>query len=316
MNMPEKFSKCFEQPMDNKCARFFILAVAGILGVVLFKFCGEWLLCLFGVTGRARDYLVLPMLSFFVFVALWFFRTHDTRQRIEQANQQMQQEKFNKGMDNLVSDNPLRVDIGVALLLEASDVMSAFDKEIRIAFIKRLKELPEKLDGRRVMEMRANRLSYAQYIIQWLINHPRADGAPFDLRGMDCRYQEFTSRRFSGSTNQKLEISKILSRSPDKFDGSILNPGITFEEANCENVSFKGVSLGGFDFTNAINVDITGGYVGNFNPCGLGKDKVLSKGPTGEILKNPNWTEPGSSSTRSVMVRQRKKTYPPDYVMG
>lgn len=308
MSISNAFSVSFNWLLNRPWKRFVILMVAGALGWSLFKCCGEWILCFLGATGRVRDYLELVMSPIFVFLALWLFRTYDTRQQIQQTN-------FAKGLDNLVSDDPLKVDIGVILLLEVSKATPAFDKEIRLAFIKRLKELPEKLDGRSVMEMRANRLSYAQYIIQWLIDHPKVGGTPLDLRGMDCRYQEFTSTRFSGGANKKLEISKIFTFSPNGIDDSILNPGITFEEADCENVSFKGVNLGGFDFTNAINVDITGGLIEHFQPRGLGKGEPLSDdlfSPTGEIIKNPDWPEPGFLTHEIVKVRQDNKTYPPD----
>lgn len=299
----------FDWLISKKLMRFGILIFAGGAGWWLFTCHEDWILCLLGIdkTDRARDYLVLPMMSIFVVFALWVFRTYDTRQEIQQTN-------FTKGLDNLVSDNPLQVDIGVILLLEVSRATPAFDKEIRLAFIKRLKELPGDLGGRSVMEMRANRLSYAQYIIQWLIDHPKVGGAPLDIRGMDCRYQEFTSSRFSGGANKKLEISKIFSFSPSNIDDSILNPGITFEEANCENVSFKGVSLGGFDFTNAINVDITGGYIEHFHPRGLDGDQISPEDlapQTGEVVNNPNWAEPAVLTDKCVQVRQENNMYIP-----
>jgi len=350
MTISNESSKSCDCSLSNKWMRVFWLGLAGLTGFALFKYAGDMILDILGIASvdtvesdtakvsavksdgnaniypaNTRGYLVLPILSFFVFIALWFFRTYDTRQQIEQTNrqlrqaslqatQQLQQANFAKGLDNLVSDDPLKVDIGVILLLEVSKVTTTFDKEIRLAFIKRLKELPGNLDGRSVMEMRANRLSYAQYIIQWLIDHPKVGGASLDLRGMDCRYQEFTSRRFSGGANKKLEISKIFTFSPSAIDDSILNPGITFEDANCENVSFKGVSLGGFDFTNAINVDITGGFIEHFPPRGLGggdlSDDLFS--PTDEIIKNPDWPEPGFLTHEVVKVRQDNTTYPPN----
>ena len=188
-------SNSFDFSLGNKWMRVFWLIVAGFAGMVLFKCWGEPILDFLdiaktdmaktddnasGYPANARGYFVLPILSIVVFFALWVFRTYDTRQQIEQANRQLkqasqqanrqlQQANFAKGLDNLVSDDPLQVDIGVILLLEVSKATSAFDKEIRLAFIKRLKELPGNLEGRTVMEMRANRLSYAQYIIQWLI---------------------------------------------------------------------------------------------------------------------------------------------------
>lgn len=313
------------QPMSKKGIRLGILMLAGGAGVWLLKCGGEPLLNFLGIAEvditksgvakpndnasiyptNARGYLVLPMLSFFVFIALWFFRTYDTRQQIQQAN-------FVKGLENLVSDNPLQIDIGVILLLEVSKATSVFDKEIRLAFIKRLKELPGDLNGRKVMDMRTKRLSYAQYIIQWLINNPKS-GDPLDLSGMDCRYQEFTSRGDSGRTNKKLEIAKILTSQSGKSDDVNSVPGVTFEEAFCENISFKGVNVSKYNFTNAEKFDIRGAYINPFIVLGLDLNKVSRKhlDQTGAIGENPDWPNPESLPDKCIRIWQKCKTNSP-----
>jgi len=321
MAISNALSRVFNSSLNKPWKRFVILVAAGGAGLALFECFGVQILNYLDVTkvdavkvnaakggdsagaypANTRNYLVLPILSIFVFLVLWIFRTYDTRQQIQQAN-------FVKGLENLVSGDPLQVDVGVILLLEVSKATPAFDKEIRIAFIKRLKELPENLSKRKIIEMRSNRLSYAQYIIQWLIEHPKAGGDPYDLKGMDCRYQEFTSKRFSGGANRKLEIAKILNRSSDKSDDNLLVPGVTFEEADCENIRFKRVNLGNYNFTNAVNVDITGGHIKQLLPRGLNGCQISQielEVETGEVLKNPDWPKPKPLANKCIQVRQK-----------
>lgn len=329
-------SKSFDFSLGNKWMRVFWLAMAGIAGFALFKCLGEPILNLLdiakvgdgkgGYPANARGYLVLPILSLFVVFALWVFRTYDARQQIEQTNRQLQQAgrqakrqlqqaNFAKGLDNLVGDDPLQVDIGVILLLEVSKETSDFDKEIRLAFIKRLKELPGKLGKIKPWEMCDNKLSYAQYIMQWLIDHPKEDDVPLKLMGMDCRYQEFTSKRLLGNPNKKLELVEILSKSLIDADEKHPISGVSFADADCENISFRGVNVSGCDFTNAVNVDITGGYIGDWLPHGLDRNQISSgdlNPQTGEVLKNPDWAKPTVWSDEHIRVRQEKKQYTPE----
>lgn len=321
MNTPSKLSKFCHWLLSNKWMRVFWLGVAGLAGLVLFKCAGDPILDYLDIAkvsdskssypANARGYLVLPILSLFVIFALWVFRTYDARQQIEQtnrqlkqasqqANRQLQQANFAKGLDNLVSNNPLQVDVGVILLLEASKATPAFDKEIRLAFIKRLKEPVKKYEEMKFQEGVSNRFSYAQYIIQWLIDHPKVSGKKPDLIGMNCEYQEFTSDKSHGGTNTKLEMVKIL---PETSGGPPKAPNISsgtnpphlpayyFLKADCQNISFKKVDLSGFDFRGAKNVNMVGGYIVNRSRPPLGvisttlSEYIDSK--TGEVIENP-----------------------------
>jgi len=314
MSTSSKFSKYIHWLLSSKWMRVLWLGLAGFAGVMLLKLCGREMLDFLdiakidatktdggasGYPASVRGYLVLPILSIFVVFALWVFRTYDTRQQIEQANRQLQQSNFAKGLDNLVSDDPLKVDVGVILLLEVSRATPAFDKEIRLAFIKRLKEPTTKFEETKFKERVSNRLSYAQYIIQWLISHPKDGGKKPDLIGMNCEHQEFTTDQIHGGTNTKLEVAKIL---PESAGGSpkasIFSPECNppppayhFMWADCENISFKNVDLSDFDFRGAKNVNMVGGYIVNLSRAPLG---VVSTAlfeyidhETGEVIKNP-----------------------------
>lgn len=259
--------------------------------------------------ANARSYLVLPILSLFVFLALWFFRTHDTRQRIEQTNRQLQQTgqqakrqlqqaNFAKGLDNLVSDNPLQVDVGVILLLEVSKATPAFDKEIRLAFIKRLKDAPPKIEEIEKQAKIVNRLSYAQYILRWLIDHPKENDRSINLDGMDCRCQEFTSVQISGDESVKLKMSEILPKvsnaliqAPDtSSDGGVRLPVYRFQRTNCENISFENIDLGNFNFSGA-KVNMVGGYINIHRPPFGVDTETLQEcidPKTGKVIGNPH----------------------------
>lgn len=321
MNTSSKLSKFPHWLLSNKWMRVFWLSLAGLAGLALFKCAGGPILDYLDIAkvgdgkssypANARGYLVLPILSLFVIFALWVFRTYDTRQQIEQtnrqlqqanqqANRQLQQANFAKGLDNLVSNNPLQVDVGVILLLEVSRETSVFDKEIRLAFIKRLKEMPKEFEGQKVEEGLSGRLSYAQYIIQWLIDNPKISGKKPDFRGMNCAYHEFTSDRFSGGTNPELEMVKILPevsgeapRAPHISSGgnSIPPPVFDFRWADCKNINFKNIDLCAFDFRGAKRVNMVDGYMMNRSRYPRGIDtKTLSEYieyETGKVIENP-----------------------------
>ncbi len=315
MGVLNKYHEKFSQPISKIWVRFTLLAFAGFVGWFLLKFYDDEIICFFGIPYGAKNYFALPILSFWILVALWLFRTYDTRQQIHQSN-------FVKGLENLVSNDPLRIDIGVILLLEVSKATPAFDKEIRLAFIKRLKELPKNLVGRKVIEIRDHKLSYAQYILQWLIEHQHENDKPLDLKGMDCRYQEFTVNRYTGKTNNKLKLSKILpaiSRKPNWKDDlsnldRVINPVITFTEANCENIDFNGVDLDAYNFSSATNVDMVGGYINIKLPRGMHEHQVSEcvNQKTGQVVKNPVLNIPKPLTKEEVHAYEERKIYAPE----
>jgi len=292
------------QPISKKGIRLGILVLAGCAGMALSKYWSEPILDFLDIAktdmaktddnassypANVRGYFALPILSFFVFIALWFFRTYDTRQKIQQTN-------FTEGLGNLVSDNPLQVDIGVFLLLEVSKATSAFDKEIRLAFIKRLKMSPKEFKEQEFQDGLSNRLSYAQYILPWLINNPK-ESSDLKLNGINCEYQEFTANRYSSDA---LEMVKLLPKTnggppkkPDTSSGDspVHLPIHDFRWADCRNINFKNVNLCAFDFRGAKNVDMRGGYIMDRSRPPLGVDhRTLSEyieHETGKVTKNP-----------------------------
>ncbi len=184
-------------------------------------------------------------LSLFVLLALWYFRTRDTLRRIAGADAQIQQSNFTIGLTNLVAGKSINIEIGVAILLQVSDATDAFDKQIRIAFIRRLKDKPLTNDDVHIGSIRRKNhfLSYAQHMLKWLINYqiknPESDKP--DLRGMSCDYQEFTSADIGDFAFSKILPTDSEIHEYDRVGG--YKPPITFLSAtSVEKLDFENVS--------------------------------------------------------------------------
>ena len=167
---------------DKKLARFcflvFLAVVGLVLGVIVNRY-SECLDCLLGEKGAAN--LTTVMIGLPVFAALWWFRTRDVRQNIEQTN------LFN-GLQFLASDNPLKIDIGVHQLLRLSEAVPEYYPDIRIAFIRRLKISPKPEDE---ISMHDARLAYAQHIFKWLMKKEQ-NYDKSDYKNIDIFHQDFS----------------------------------------------------------------------------------------------------------------------------
>ena len=241
--------------LDIPLVRFALLFGATVLGLLTGKCVFLIITCMFDVIPEVQKYLKPICVSFPVFLALWWFRTRDSRQQIAASNAQIQQANFTSGMDKLVQNRPLQIDVGVMILLEVSKKTGAFDKEIRLAFIKRLKKLPimpakptdtkmpDGVGSARVALKSLNRLSYAQYILQWLIAKQDNYAKKPELSGMRCDYQEFK--------DAKLELVKIL---PTPEEAAFWGYWVSLVDADCTTLNFDGVAYEIFDDDDAENI--------------------------------------------------------------
>ncbi len=135
--------------IDNKFARFVLLIVAGVLGVVLGKSFDVKFFCDRGLHETVAEYLATAVVGILVFMLLWYFRTRDVRQQIEktqeqvdEAQRQICQNQFNDAIEHLTtSKNRLKEAVGVEALLKLSAVTSEFNTLIMIAFENKIKEL-------------------------------------------------------------------------------------------------------------------------------------------------------------------------------
>ena len=202
--------------VENKKCRFLVLFLAVAIGVVINFFISDCFVeGLF--KGISPEYVRGIITSILVITLLWVFRTYDTRQQILQS-------KFFGGLENLTDKDPLKIEIGVFQLCNLSKSDDQFDDDIRLAFIKRMKNCPlesseiERYENiidpsdRFHNEMRKDqpdewkpkpgiRLTYAQYILQWLIDHQKHG---LDLSGSDFSQQDFVI--------DNLPLGKIFTR--------------------------------------------------------------------------------------------------------
>ena len=245
--------------LDIPLVRFGLLFGAAVLGLLTGKCVFLIINCMFDVIPEVQKYLKPICVSFPIFLALWWFRTRDSRQQIAASNAQIQQANFTSGMDKLVQNRPLQIDVGVMILLEVSKKTDAFDKEIRLAFIKRLKEKPtmptqptdvEVPNEGKMAEFALQfpkRLSYAQHILRWLIAKQDNYAKKPDLSGMRCDYQEFKGA--------ELQLVKILP-TPKEAPGEMAFFGspVSLVGADCTSLNFDGVAFDIFDDDDTINM--------------------------------------------------------------
>ncbi len=148
-------------------------------------FASNWWFCWFPVGTHEALAHVVAATPFTVptFVALWWFRTYDSRQRLQRAN-------FEAGVAQIVSDTPISIEIGTQILIQVSKVTSAFDSEIALTFVKRLKRYPAETPKNKTLVNGGYRWGYAQHMLEWLIRQNKGR----DLNRLDLRHQEFTSK--------------------------------------------------------------------------------------------------------------------------
>ncbi len=223
-----------ESWIEKKKVRFAILFLLALFGLWAGPKISACLVKLFSLDSNLEKYLDIFTISVFVLTALWYFRTYDTRQQINQND------LFN-GLNSLASDNPVRVDIGVAILLEISKKVPSFNKTIKVAFVRRLKnpiKNPKIGDG--------SYLSYAQHILRWLINYKKKNkNINFNLDGMDLSHQEFSARNES----EKIIFEKL-------FDYDDLPITFSLYYADPHSIDFITLNIKGIDDSGEALSDI------------------------------------------------------------
>ena len=208
-----------ERRLDKKIWRVGVLAATAC---VAYFWIGEWgtgfLEGKFPVGDdhdKINEYLIKifapASYSAFVFLVLWWFRTIDARQAIYQTN-------LGTGLNMLASDTPIKIEMAVLMLWRVSESTTVFDKEISLAFIKRLKRSPHTSKKNLELLNDGYRWAYAQYILQWLKDR----GKGWDLRYLDLRGQEFTgdSAKITYADIEELHDShRYGNELPIKFGG-------------------------------------------------------------------------------------------------
>ena len=176
-----------------------LLVVAVAFGIFLAKCVSPWLLCFLGsgVHDAVKAAVGAATFTSPIFLTLWWFRTYDSRQQLQRAN-------FEAGVGLIASDTPIRIEIGTQILLEVSKVTSAFDIEIALTFVKRLKRYPAETAKNEGIVTGGYRWGYAQHMLKWLANDYERRNKKRDLENLNLRNQEFTN------TEAQITIFEVL----------------------------------------------------------------------------------------------------------
>lgn len=255
------------QKENNTLCRFGILFLLGLLGVfILYIFNNCFFVsCLIQEclkiekNSRLISSIQLLLLGLPIAIGLWVFRNRDKKEQIEQSYQQIEKsnkqiEKSNKqieqsiitinqnklfnALEDFTSDDILKIEIATQSLINLSKNFNIFDDEIKLAFIKRLKHLPESLNSKKI------KLTYAQYILNWLADYQEKNkDKKLDLIGCDFSYQQFSKK-----TN-----FDIFRNNLNKFYN------VNFYQSNLSNTNLKETILKivNFDEANLMNADLT-----------------------------------------------------------
>ena len=178
-----------------------------------------------------RKVLTPTAYSLMFFLALWWFRTYDSLQRDWRAN-------FEAGVNHVASDTPIRIEIGTAILINVSKRTSAYNREIAIAFTKRLKRSPADTDKNKDIVSNGYRWGYAQHMLKWLQNQNEKR----DLDFLDLRYQEFTSTiakitgyeimRMHSGDDLLLDLAYCNFANPEEFFGDATDAHADWENSD------------------------------------------------------------------------------------
>ena len=163
--------------------RVSILCLALVAGFFLAKYVSPWLLCFLGDEVHAAVNAAVATATFTspIFLALWWFRTYDSLRSEWRAN-------FETGVDHIANNTPTRVEVGAEKLNNVSKETSIYNREISIAFIRRLKQCPAGAEANPHLLYNSSGWGYAEQMLKWLKNQ----NAKFDLHYVDLRNQDFT----------------------------------------------------------------------------------------------------------------------------
>ena len=130
-----------------------------------------------------------------------------TDKRYKQGQENLKQNNYFKGLDNLTDKDSLKVEIGVEQLISLSKTNSKYNQGIKLAFIKRLKKPLER-------ENNTPHFSFGQYIIDWLSKN--FEGKKLDLKGCNLDWHEFVIKpNFAIFKNKDNILGKLSFRNAD-----------------------------------------------------------------------------------------------------
>ena len=138
------FKECFLE------RRFFVLVLGALLGIALFLFVKEYDLLskVFFYSEETTENIekkrfitnLLPViLGLPIILFLWVFRTHDTKEQLDKAQTNIEQQDFHDALRMLADDKLISQEIAVLRLIDISKKNKIYNDTIKFAFIKRMK---------------------------------------------------------------------------------------------------------------------------------------------------------------------------------
>ena len=138
------FKECF---LENS---FYVLVLGALLGIALFLFVKEYDLLskVFFYSEETTENIekkrfitnLLPViLGLPIILFLWVFRTHDTKEQLDKAQTNIEQQDFHDALRMLADDKLISQEIAVLRLIDISKKNKIYDDTIKLAFIKRMK---------------------------------------------------------------------------------------------------------------------------------------------------------------------------------
>ena len=279
------FKECFLE------RRFFVLVLGALLGIALFLVVQEYDLLskiffysqeITGyiemgrfITNLAPVILGLPIILF-----LWVFRTHDTKEQLDKAQTNIEQQDFHDALRMLADDKIISQEIAVLRLIDISKKNKIYDDTIKLAFIKRMKapykeakeakEAVEKAKAAKKSRIQTTKLiiealqqverrTYAQYIFIWFLK--KYKNKNLDLKNSDLSFQDFRAKDNKGKKIKYFRAKKgnYFVLDSVNLTGADLT-GVDLTRADLTGADLTGADLAEADLAEAIltGADLTG----------------------------------------------------------
>ncbi len=265
------------------------------------------------------------ILSVTVLLFLWIFRTHDTREQLDKAQTNIEQQDFHDALSMLADDKLVSQEIAVQRLIDISKTTKAYDETIKLAFIKRMKApykeadnmiktikeikvsnkmksvkasmLLEEPQPEEIFELLKNvtRRSYAQHIFLWLGERYKKN--ELDLEKLDLRNQDFIVM----VRKKETYITDFKDKEGNVFELDCVNlAGANLSGANLSGANLKEKNLIGANLT---NVNLSGAILteANLSGANLTKANLVGEDLSGANLSGADLRN--ANLTRSILTR-------------
>ena len=328
--------------------RVCTLIIVALLGIVFFLILNNCVIdCLWSllnleseclksqrIQANLQTTLSMLLLTLPTIFIIWFFRTHDTEELIENGKEQIAkaelqvqngkeqitkaerqiqngkeqnlQSEFFNALDGLTNSDPLKIEIAVQKLLKISndtlpnysqELQDKYNEDIKFAFVKRLKQCPLSEEQKNSNKIR---LTYAQYILEWLFDRYKDEICDDKIEKMIENHQNKVDVK-----GEKIYLTDIKFNSQnievlDKIDN------VNLFNADLENVRFRYITFKNV-YLNGANLSRSQLINAKFNNVNLNQANL-----SGAELNNANLSGANLSGAKLNGALYSKKTQFPN----